>query len=122
MKRLVLISLIAILVQPIFANQEVIKSGLQGTWWRDFSDREKLIYLKGLYSGIMWGDSKDKKQFILNTSLETVEDSLDEFYEEPANRNIIIIYALKVVSAKLRGTDADTIEKMTLGYRKSFSK
>lgn len=122
MKRFVVILLVSFLAQPLVAKQEVINSGLQGTWWRGFSDKEKLLYLKGIYSGILWGDSKDKDEFIIKTSLNTVQDSLNGFYAEPANRNIVIICALKVVSAKLKGADAATVEKMTSGYRKEFSR
>jgi len=108
---------------PLLASGETdqIKAGFSGTIWRKFSETEKVIYLKGIYSGIMWGQSKIKDEFILNTSFDTIEDGLNAFYEDFQNRNIVVIYALKIVSKQIRGDNKEDIQSDILRYRRLFS-
>ena len=121
MKRVLIAVVLMMLPLLARAETEQIKAGFPGTTWRGFSEIEKLIYLKGVYSGIMFGQSKIEDEFILNTSMDTVIDGLDTFYEDFKNRNIIVIYAVKIVSRQLRGDKQEDIQSDMLRYRKLFS-
>jgi hypothetical protein len=121
MKKVLTVLLLMALPLLVTAETDSIKTGLSGTIWRDFSEIQKVIYLKGIYSGIIWGQSKDKESFITNTSLDTVVDGVDAFYEDFQNRNIIVFYAVKIVSRQLRGDKQEDIQSDVLEYRKTFS-
>lgn len=121
MKKLIFLTILFSMPLQLSAKTDTVIAGFQGTQWREFDRMQKIIYLKGIYSVILFEDVKNEEAFITKTSIKTIEDGIDDFYKEPANRNIIILYALKVVSMKIKGADAATIEKVTILYRKVFA-
>ncbi|MEX2577458.1 MAG: hypothetical protein WD342_00250 [Verrucomicrobiales bacterium] len=116
--------LFAIVLFADFAQAETdkIKAGLQGNAWIKFSEMEKVIYLKGIYSGIMLGQSSERENYITDAHMKTVEDGINEFYADFRNRNIFVIFALKIVSRQLRGDSLEVIDADVLRYRELFSR
>ena len=122
MKRFMKILLILVVwLSWCYAETDEIRSGISGSTWNELSKLNKLVYIKGIYSGIMWGRSKEKNSFITNTSIDTVIDGLDTFYQDFRNRNIIVIWGLKIVTKQIRGDNLEEIKSDILIYRKVFS-
>jgi len=101
-----------------------VKIAAAGNYWELLSTSPnphlcKIYFVRGIYEGLVIGDSKKLDHFYTKTSYETLIKALDQFYEDYRNENIFVVDALTVISMELRGTNKETVDKKLRLLRKS---
>ena len=112
------------------AADERIGFGVNGSVWKRAlgdKDREaekfyKLILLRGVLDGMMFGESPymapGSGAIYTATSYDHLIDALDQFYADYRNEKIFVVWALLVVSMELRGDPRSKIEAALIDYRR----
>jgi len=120
MKKLSFLIALVLFSINTYAQDNEVKMGTDGKFWNKLNQFEKLIHVKGVYSGIFWGNSPRKDEFFTKTSLDHIIRGLDSFYEDYRNEKIIAVYAIRIVYREIRGDSPSEIKKMILRFRKFF--
>jgi|GEM_PF-6582896 len=95
---------------------ETIKFGLDGRSWLGLNDLpdegklEKLLLVRGIYDGLMFGQSVILDFYYTKTSYEHLMRALDQFYGDYRNEKILVVYALRVISMELKGASKGEVE------------
>ena len=107
------------LMTPLATHAQGIKIGIDGEGWRKLDEAGplakslKVMFVKGVYEGIFFGASSTKDAYSTNPTAETLVDALDAFYSEPANRGILVIWALQVVNLQIAGKSEEEVGRAT---------
>ena len=123
--------LVAVLSLGVFAStcsrsllaEESILFGFDGRLWNgiaksDCAEVVKLAVVRGIYDGLMFGQSAQLSRFqVKGTSYTNVIRGLDTFYSDYRNERIVVFAALQVVALELQGKPADEIDYLTRGFR-----
>ncbi len=96
-----------------------------GELWRDMGDdvmgrTAKISYLNGATDGVGLGGDTAVGRSMPEFSLSLVE-GVDEFYAEPANRRLPIVWALQILNLKLKGKSEEDINRETRYRRCSWA-
>jgi hypothetical protein len=98
-----------------------------GELWRKLGEdtesiTSKVSYVKGVIDGLAVGLGGDtySSEYPLHTDVKTLVDGVDEFYADPANRAIPVVWALRVLNLKLTGKSEEQINRETR-YRRCAS-
>jgi hypothetical protein len=127
----VIVLLHALLSGEACAASDRILFGLDGaTWKRVLTDdqdvqatkRYKLILLRGVLDGMMFGQSPffapgSKYAMYVGTSYDHLIDAVDQFYSDYRNEKVFIVWALLVVSMELRGEPRAKIDAELQDFR-----
>ena len=111
------------LMTPLTTHAQGMKIGIAGEGWRqlDKAGQEaklfKIMFVKGVYEGIFFGASSTKDAYSTTPTAETLVDALDAFYSEPANRGILVIWALQVVNLQIAGKSEEELSRATRYHR-----
>src|SRR5207249_1622204 len=95
-----------------------------GELWRKLGEdpesrTSKLSYVKGVIDGLAFGLGGDTYATVypIHTDVGTLVDGVDEFYAEPANRAVPVVWALRILNLKLTGQSQEFIDR-ELRYRR----
>jgi hypothetical protein len=115
------------------AAEGKISFGLDGaTWNRTIGKQdphtahfEKLILLRGILDGMMFGRSPytapGSNAVYMNTTFDHLIDALDQFYSDYRNEKIFVTWALLIVSMELNGEPKIKIDNALTEYRRKIS-
>jgi len=104
-----------------------ITFGVDGSTWRtldDFNRLQPLVRLalvRGIYDGLRFGRSPMMPDYYTGTSYLHLIRALDQFYADPANEQIPVVWGLHVVSLDLTGSRVDVVDSLTRVYRRRIS-
>lgn len=125
MKRMIFTLLVFILlVHPVFAEEV---SSVNGNYWKNMSQNEKVFYLVGFTQGLAIAisdidpsklDSETYKFYpkeASGRSFNSMIQSLDKFYADYRNSAIAVPFALEIINMERNGATEDQINK----YRKA---
>lgn len=81
-----------------------------------------MMAIKGMYSAIFFGLSPIRERFPTDeTSYDHLATSLDQFYEDYRNRNVVVFYALQIIGMELQGANPDSVDAKLRAFRRLFS-
>ena len=87
---------------------------MNGRMWKTGDDGRKMWYLVGALDSLnMSCKAETKNSFPAALTIREVANSLDKFYEEPANVAIPVPFAMTIVKMKADGSSAKSIEETT---------
>jgi len=127
-----LASIIAIAITAE-ASEGKISFGVDGSIWKrtlgnedsQTAQLQKLILLRGILDGMMFGQSpfmaSKSNAVYTNTTYEHLIDALDQFYSDYRNEKIFVVWALLIVSMELNGEPKGKIEATLAEYRRRIS-
>jgi hypothetical protein len=111
-----LVFIIFCLSIPTVSRSDEILFGLDGGWWSAISKLEptnaklvKLATIRGIFDGIEFGDG-EKEKYYYKTSFEHYIKALDQFYADYRNQQIIVVWAMQIVSMEMRGEPKSKID------------
>jgi hypothetical protein len=109
-----------VLAQKLELGQ--IGYGLDGEAWHSLDTSTlhtvgKYTYLRGVYDGVMFSRSPDMGAYPTGMSWNLLIDALDRFYAEPANRQVYVVWALRVVRLQMGGAQPDVTDSAIRKYR-----
>lgn len=120
----------AFLLDEARAASDRIGFGLDGAVWkRVLTDQDdvqstklqKLILLRGVLDGMMFGQSPlfapGSNAVYVDTSYDHLIDAVDQFYSDYRNEKVFIVWALLVVSMELRGEPRAKIDTELQDFR-----
>ena len=96
--------------------------GVPGTCWKQLDQTHKIVYIKGIYTGVFFGDSPIKDDFYVKISYDHLVRALDQFYSNYKNEKIVVFGTLRIVAFEIKGIESSTIEKELKRLRELFSK
>lgn len=97
-------------------DADEMRFGLDGRSWLGLNDLpdegklEKLLLVRGIYDGLMFGQSVILSHYYTKTSYEHLIRALDQFYSDYRNEKILVVYALKVISMELTGASKEEVD------------
>jgi hypothetical protein len=101
-----------------------------GRFWLEMQGEMKLGYLLGYIDGVhatsvtlAAGCPDVKRLRLLPHTLSSVEiaEALDEFYNDPLNRQIGIVFAITATARKAEGATSAEMDQMISEFRKAAS-
>ena len=114
-----IVSIVIILAQDFtglrksaYAGDEV-RFGMDGRIWAMLSELpndgkvEKLLIIRGIYDGLMFGRSPFIHEYYTKTSFEHLITAVDQFYNDYRNQKIPVVLALRIISMELRGVSKE---------------
>lgn len=81
----------------------------------------KMGVLRGVYDGLMFGQSPLLDKFYTRTSLSDLVSAMDRFYGDKRNLKIPVVVGLWVVSMELSGEPKEKLEAPLRELRRSYS-
>jgi len=99
---------------------------LNGRGWLKLpDDASRDIYLLGVINGLRWawleqGEVNSKLMegiYIPTLSIGETRKGLNRFYDDPANANVIVIFALEILKMRVDGKPQADIDKQTAEAR-----
>jgi len=95
-----------------------IRFGVDGETWIQFDTTDvgrlkRVILLRGIYDGLLFGRSPELNSYPVNASWETIIAGLDRFYTDFANRKVPVVLALQVLQLQLRGEPSAAVDSAT---------
>lgn len=123
-------------VIPLLSAQAIVTgSNANGRYWNTLSADSKTAYMTGLVEGMSELSSYVPKDCSCisvatvnmiraiggghNSSSLEVRQSLDVFYQEPANRSVPIVKGLVYVTLKMKGASTIELEDLVANLRKA---
>lgn len=129
----ILIGCFVFISVEVEATEGQITFGVDGNVWKRILDDQsaqisrfnKLILLRGVLDGMMYGQSPfiigSSKVVYTNTTFEHLIDGLDQFYADYRNEKILVVWALLIVSMELNGKPREQIDAALADYRSRIS-
>lgn len=102
------VATIVVLLCPSTLTSQEPTFGVDGETWvqidtTDFGRLQKLILLRGVYDGLLFGRSPEINLYPPNVAWNTLIAGLDQFYSDFANRKILVVWALQVLRVQITG-------------------
>ena len=97
------------LLVPGSADAQQVSFGVNGDTWRISDELEdggqlaKIALLRGIYDGLWYGRSPDRSLYPTKVSWDVLLEGLDDFYKDFRNRQILVVWALRVLKLEIEG-------------------
>ncbi|GAB6035971.1 hypothetical protein JCM15519_05300 [Fundidesulfovibrio butyratiphilus] len=129
----------ALLISAILAGQAFAQDRRDGHYWRNVPESEKLDLILGIFDGMLLTESivqtvlkrdytlctdliesimRQTDSYMADLSVTQIAQRLDEFYEDPVNRNIPIFWSVWVVARQSKNDK--TVNKLIRELRKAY--
>jgi hypothetical protein len=103
-------------------SQGEVEYGVDGTAWKQLGDAggaQKLILVRGIYDGLMYGGSPQMRDYYTKTSFENLVSALDRFFADPLNEKIFVVWGLQYVSSQMKGASEAALYLQLYHLRRS---
>ncbi len=117
MTRFAILSVVAtgLLLFPANVVCQEARFGLNGESWvqiedTDFGDLQELVYLRGVYDGLVFGKSQEIDRFPQDPTWDRLIADLDRFHLESTYRSILVPWALQILHVQATGASDAAID------------
>ena len=101
------------------AGAEVKFFGMQAKMWYEIEEVHKLMYLQGLFDGLVFSGFKiHGVKISTNYPIARYIHAIDEIYSDSKNAIIPVPFVLEVVTLKFNGASEHKVEYELIIYRK----
>lgn len=97
--------------------------GMRADLWQKNSDFENLVYVQGLFDGLIFSDTTvHGTKLSTQIDVEQYRKAVDTLYSDYKNALIPVPFLLRVITLEIQGAGKEEVEKELQSYRLQFSK
>src|SRR2546430_451022 len=89
---------------------------MNGRGWKMLKTESKLAYVAGLYDGmgyadLLWKDGHLRGRYLAQARYDEISEAVDQFYSDPANAAVPVLYAIEIFRMRKDGEPAADIAR-----------